>query len=190
MAARSALEAGRAAPVLPDARVQAAPYRQFLIQRFPIPVRHADFSKRLYKPAGPGVVGLSMGARCEALRTSRPHTVQCALRTLLNAWPTSARLHAEEGPRSCVFGCPHAVDMVSHYWSGCRLLHDLVVAAVGDRAPPLAFSRSWGLPDSFSVPVLATLYSFYAEASRCVLRHTPINLIEAAGATRALHFSQ
>ena len=50
------------------------------------------------------------------LRTCQHHYAMIALKTLLNSWCTSTRYN-DNSADSCIFGCSHAKDDISHYSS-------------------------------------------------------------------------
>ena len=59
------------------------------------------------------------------------HCAMCVLKTWLNAWTTSHRMH-EPFIRRCIFGCPDSVDNLAHYVV-CDVLWTSVGEATGVR---------------------------------------------------------
>ena len=93
--------------------------RQFVKTRFPIvklvPELDARISKTFCFLAPPYRVPPLRGCEwLEMAESSRPHMAQCSARFLLNALPTTARLHVD--PRGCIYGCDGAQDTLSHYY--------------------------------------------------------------------------
>ena len=64
---------------------------------------------------------------------AKPHSLQCAMRTWLNGWPATARLHTDL--QRCVFGCG-GVDDPSHYLRDCSRFRGAMELALGSEASP------------------------------------------------------
>ena len=69
------------------------------------------------------------------IRQNNGHVAICSLKTVVNAWTTSARMH-EQVPRACIFGCG-AGDTLMHYLT-CPCLHYVVGVALRTPLPLVA----------------------------------------------------
>ena len=97
---------------------------------------------------------------------AKPHTLQCAMRTIFNAWPCSGRLPIESS--SCVFGCTDGKDSPEHY-RHCAALRDALFCVLGERVGDHAslLSHPWGISDNGCIiQIPAILYSTYVSSSR------------------------
>merc|ERR1711974_73509 len=104
-----------------------------------------------------------MGA-CRA-RSGAAFSTQCAIRTLLNAWPTSSRLHLDS-QRQCAFGCDAPDSLTEHYWARCPIIRAAFASAWGSRAVAISFAdlNWWGLPER--IDIVASLFSLYCSGIR------------------------
>lgn len=72
-------------------------------------------------PMGPGELDREIRAALAVARATSPHYVMLYIKTALNSWPTSARLHPTTGVEPCVWGCADGPDSLGHYLTQCRL---------------------------------------------------------------------
>ena len=170
-----------------EPRLQNVALDAFLSSRFSSDILRAHFVSRVARLVGQIDAHLLADSWCELAMRAKPHLLQCVLRTLLNGWPTTSRLHAKTS-RTCVFGCVGEQDsLISHYWSGCSVLFDLLSFAWGHRVPPSCFCKNWGC--TVRLDLVASMYTFYAGVARSADR-SPNVLRDLAIAARAAHSKQ
>ena len=76
------------------------------------------------------------------------HHVMCVLKTWLNGWTTSARMH-DKVFSQCIFGCDFgAPDCLSHYVSCIRLWNYAHVASSHSSPPPPPDHSEWLCPSA------------------------------------------
>ena len=192
-AAVAAFRAARRSHLLALPRLQTTAFAAFVNDRFPPGDFAADFARRLAM-LDPSLAGFNIEDLLAAFAVSKPHSAQCAFRTLVNAWPTQSRLHIAgvHAPR-CMFGCAHgADDLARHYWSACPSLVAVVVAALGVRVDPGIVHAKWGLLPlaPCAIKLLAVLYSLYVNAARQRTAGRPIDLPAAARHATLQHFAR
>lgn len=61
-------------------------------------------------PMGPDELACAVRATLAVARATSPHYVMLYIKTALNSWPTSARLHPTMGVEPCVWGCADGTD--------------------------------------------------------------------------------
>ena len=66
------------------------------------------------------------------ITSTTPHCAMCVIKTWLNGWTTSYRMH-EPFLRSCIFGCVDQPDTTSHYVCSCEALWRFVSFATNFR---------------------------------------------------------
>ena len=72
--------------------------------------------------------------RVRALSKKVPRAGVAVLRTIVNGWSTSHRLHTSD-QRPCVFGCSEAVDSLHHYFVVCPRLDFMLRKCTASPAP-------------------------------------------------------
>ena len=106
--------------------IQRELYRKFLLARFPVASALSEVWCRIQKAFG-GCPPFDLDAHNEFIRAQTPHTVQCYLRSAMNGWPTSRRLHLT-AVAPCRFNCGKGSDAGEHYLV-CEVLH----ATIGEQ---------------------------------------------------------
>lgn len=191
-AARAALAHGARQAALGEHKVQRGCYSAFLQTRWPDKVFLRDFASRLDQLfPGPAPADLP-GHLVQELARAKPHTAQCAWRTLLNAWPTGARLHVLHGrsPPPCRLGCSVGTDeFLSHYWCQCPRFAALTKFAWGRRIDPSLIDSFWGCNPARTgaVPVLASMYTAYSSLHRLTPPVSQRDLEDLFISARAAH---
>ena len=167
----------------PSLKIQREAYAHFASTRFPAGPIHAAIVLRLRITVGP--LAPAVWARL-ALGVGKPHTLVCAWRTLMNAWPTTCRLHVDN-PSKCVLGCDAPDDMVSHYWSACAPFACLLREAWGQRVADPSFVRAWA--SESRLDIVASAYTAYAALAQARRQGYAPNFEDVFISARSAHAS-
>ena len=185
-AGQTATKCARALAIAGEDKVQTSCVREFVLFRFPASDSISEFRRRSAVVLGLKLADFLSERWPTLAERAKPHTLQCAFRTVLNGWPTSHRLEHSPGP--CLFGCSGADStdsLTDHYWAKCPRLHLLISQAWGARVPAQDIARDWSLKTRFDV--VASLFTFYCEVARRSRAGLSIDIVDAAHAACLAH---
>lgn len=181
----AALAASRRARTELREKPQRLARAAWLDARFPLQSLRADFRRRFSLLLGPSLADAVVDRWDDLTKGVKPHTVHCAVRTLLNGWPDQHRMH-ESDHDDCLFGCADGRDSLqAHYFANCPSLLSLVLHAWSTRVAPSEIQSCWAARSRLDV--LASMYSFYATISRDRRVGISSDVRESALVSRALH---
>ncbi len=119
------------------------------------------------------------------------HCVMCILKTWLNAWTTSHRMH-EQIRLKCIFGCPKSLDILDHYVCCGRLWR--AVSYATRHIPPESIPMRLGVQGTTRENLLNIVVAFTTyhaikvtdlSLSKSSLNETSRNIEPLAQATKA-----
>ena len=185
-AAKEAWRLTRQAKTACEPKLQRIALESWLAARFSASVCASAFIERVSKLIGRDSAHLLSSRWPELAKRLKPHSIQCALRTVLNGWPTRHRLHCSSGPIPCLFGCRCGHDSLEdHYWKDCPALAQITVDAWGARVSGDSLHRDWACLERLDI--LAYMYTFYSAIARSHKQGRSINSRDAAVAARVAH---
>ena len=157
----AAVAAGVAARDLGERKIQKFILDAWLKDRFPKHVQENDLRDRIGRHFDTPVANMIVSSWKTLVAKRKPHTLQCYVRSILYAWPTSERHHTD--PRGCLL-CDRGADAQSHYLGDCVPFRLALTSVWETVCPEVVSYVAWGA--GVDIRILASAFSAYATLSR------------------------